>query len=60
MKESRLITKSIELRNYMTGTTFNLDQLRRIYLITPITDNIEKRTPPPEKKKVLKKKGTIL
>lgn len=36
--ESELVNVSIKLRGYLTESDFGLDELRRIYVATPVVD----------------------
>ena len=36
--KSEIVNASIEMRKYLTGSDFGLDELRRIYLTIPVAD----------------------
>lgn len=36
--KSELVDRSIEMRSYLTGSRFELNELRRLYIATPVAD----------------------
>lgn len=57
--EKGIVDISIEMREYLTGSRFGLNELRRIYIATPISDYFRQDAAlggyVPHKKKLQKK-----
>ena len=57
--KSEIVNASMELRGYLTGSDFGLDELRRIYIATPVVDYFKQDASlggyVPHKKKLQKK-----
>lgn len=52
---SELVNTSIELRNFFTKSNFGLDELRRIFIATPVSDYIKPRLHISRKRKLQKR-----